>query len=102
MDRDSGINLLDAELVHAKLSANKPQLGWSDEPLVCDRHTMELAIEIARPEVEELLEAREAGMDVVVLPDIRLQERGMIWHPVKDLCRRQAEASELCSEIAVR
>jgi hypothetical protein len=40
-------------------------------------------------------------MDVVLLPDVRLQERGMIWHPVEDLCCRQAEASKLCLEITV-
>ena len=25
----------------------------------------------------------------------------MIWHPVEDLCRRQAQASKLCYEISV-
>ena len=85
--------------MQAEFAPDKPQLRRRN--LMDHRHPMELAIEIARPEVEKTLEAREARMDVLLLPDVRLQERGMIWHPVEDLCFRQAEASKLCSEITV-
>jgi hypothetical protein len=32
------------------------------------RHAMELAIQVARPEVEEILQSWKAGVHVVVLP----------------------------------
>jgi hypothetical protein len=45
---------------------------------MCDRHAKELAVEVARPEVKELHEPREAGVDIVVLPDVGLKKRWMI------------------------
>ena len=71
-------------------------------PLVSHRHAIELAVEIARPEVKEVFEPREAGMDVVLLPDIALQERRMFRHAIENLCRCQAEAGQLCAEVAIR
>src|SRR5262245_33645338 len=81
--------------MQAEFAADKPQLRRRNELLMDHRHSMELAIEIARPEVEKILEARETRMDVVLLPDVRLQERWMIWHPVEDLCRRHRHSMEL-------
>ena len=54
-----------------------------------DRQAMELAIEAARLEVEELYEPQEAG---VVLPDVGLTKRWMFRHAIKDPRRRQTEA----------
>ena len=68
---------------------------------MCDRHAIELAIEVARPEVEELHEPWEAGVDIVILPDVALKKRWMIRHAIKDLRRRETEAGELGSEIAI-
>ena len=68
---------------------------------MCDRHAIELAIEVARPEVKELHEPREAGVNIVVLPDVGLKKRWMIRHSIKDLCRRETEADELGSEIRI-
>ena len=89
-----------ARSVHAELVAHQAQLGRRDELLVRHRHAEELAFEIVRPEIEEVLEAREARMHVVVLPDEALQQRGMIRQTVEDLRRRQAEARELGPKFA--
>ena len=58
--------------VHAKLVTGHPQLCRRDEPLVRHRHAIQFAVEIARPEIEEMLEPREARMDIVLLPDVGL------------------------------
>ena len=87
--------------MHSELCADQSQLGWRDEFLMCDRHSKELAIEVALPAVEELLEPREAGVDIVVLPDVALEERGMIRQAMKNLRRRQTEADELRTKIAI-
>ena len=69
---------------------------------MCDRHAIELTIEVARPEVEELHEPREAGVDIVILPNVALKKRWMIRPAIKDLRRRETEAGELGSEITIR
>src|SRR5215471_5599898 len=87
--------------VHSELRADQSQLCRRDEFLMCDRHAIELAIEVARPEVKELHEPREAGVNIVVVPDVGLKKRWMIRHSIKDLCRRETEAGELGSEIRI-
>src|SRR5215510_1871934 len=88
--------------VYSELSADQSQLCRCEEFLMCDRHAIELAIEVARPEVEELHEPREAWVDIVILPDVALKKRWMIRHAIKDLHRRETEAGELGSEITFR
>lgn len=69
---------------------------------MCDRHAIELAIEVPRPEVEKLHESREAGVAIVVLPDVALKKRWMIRHAIKDLRRRETEAGQLGFQITIR
>src|SRR5262245_44383268 len=88
--------------VHSELSADQSQLCRCEEFLMCDRHAIELTIEVARPEGEELHEPREAGVDIVILPNVALKKRWMIRHAIKDLRRRETEAGELGSEITIR
>src|SRR5215813_1804337 len=71
--------------VHSELSADQSQLCRCEEFLMCDRHAIELAIEVARPKVEELHEPREAGVDIVILPDVALEAAEMLQKAAETL-----------------
>jgi len=60
-----------------------------DQASVGDGDAEQLAVEVARPEVEEFGEAGEARVHVVVLPHVRLQQRRVVGEPVEDHRGRQ-------------
>ena len=62
-------------------------------------HRVEGAIEFFLPKGEEILECREFRKQIVILPDIGLQQRGMIRHPIEDLCRGQPLPQDLLPTI---
>src|SRR3569833_1052728 len=64
-----------------------------------DRHRMQRTVELLLPESEEVAQRRKLRKHVVVLPDIGLQQRAMIRHPVENLGRRQPVAQQLFPEI---
>lgn len=51
---------------------------------------MDGSVEIAAPELEELVQSREVGCQVIVLPDERLKERTVVGEPVQDFCRDES------------
>src|SRR5579872_756840 len=75
------------------------ELGGADEAAMGDAHGMERPFELFAPECQELHQDRELRRDVVVLPNVALQQRGMIRQAVKNFRGRQAEAFELPHEI---
>lgn len=56
---------------------------------------MDRAFELGRPEGEEFRQHRIFRGDVVILPDIGLEEPRMVGKMVKDLCCGEAIAFEL-------
>jgi hypothetical protein len=70
--------------------------------LVCNRDAKQFAIQIGRPKIQEGFQFRETWMQIIVLPDICLQQRRMVWQTIKDLCSRQTKTGELFCEIAAR
>ena len=52
---------------------------------VCNADGMEFAFEFAVPEIEEFLEDRETRGEVEVLPDVGLQQAGVVGEVVEDL-----------------
>src|SRR5258708_3542791 len=62
-------------------------------------HRMKQAVQFARPEVEELLEFWEVGMQVMLLPDEVLKNVRVIRHAIKDTGGRQSKPLELTAEI---
>ena len=62
---------------------------------------MQLALEIAVPEIEELREVREAGGEIEILPDVGLQEVLVVGHPVEDLGRGDAVVIELSNKTLI-
>src|SRR5918992_407724 len=85
--------------IEAQVAFHQPELARPDKPGVGDAHLEQLAVEIARPELEEFPQLRKQGMQIVVLPHETLNERRMVRHAVKDLRRRQAVALKLRCKI---
>src|ERR1043166_5748594 len=75
------------------------KLGWLNQPGMRHDHRVEGAIELFLPKGEEILECREFRKQIVILPDIGLQQRGMIRHPIEDLCRGQPVPQDLLPKI---
>src|SRR5690606_25031351 len=61
---------------------------------------MQLAVQLAAPEIEEPAQDREVGGQIEILPDIALQEARIVGHVVEDLRGRQTIILELLPEIA--
>src|SRR6478752_8958662 len=60
---------------------------------------MERTVELLLPERQEILQRRKFRKHVVVLPDVGLEKRGMIGHPIENLRRRQPVTQKLFPEI---
>src|SRR6266705_6765433 len=67
-----------------------------------DRDRVQRPLELLQPEGEEAVEDRELGAQIVVLPHVGLQQRGMIGHPVENVGRGEPVALELPSKVTCR
>lgn len=47
-------------------------VGRRDQFPVVDGHLVERAVEVGLPEIEKAFQAREAGVEIVILPDVAL------------------------------
>src|SRR5437867_384914 len=87
--------------MQAELAFDEAELRRRDQPPVRHANAIERAVEIRVPEIEEVSELGEAGREVVVLPDIALQQLGVVRKPVEDLGRGEREALDLAKERSV-
>ena len=71
------------------------QLGRRDELGGDELDRVQLAVQRAVPEIEEALQLGEARGHVVFLPDIGLEQGGMVGQVIEDLRGGQAVAVEL-------
>src|SRR6202008_5048335 len=69
-----------------------------DQSRVCNRHGMKDSVERLPPEGQKPLQFREFRTEVVFLPDIGLEQPGMIRTPVEDVRGRQAVALNRTAE----
>src|SRR3954451_8877430 len=60
---------------------------------------MQRSLQLSLPEVQEPLQFREFGEEVVSLPDVSLQEPAVIRTPVQDLRRGQTIAFDLLLKV---
>jgi hypothetical protein len=60
---------------------------------------MQRPLELAPPEVEEFVQLGKTGRQIVVLPDIALQETRMVRHAVQDRGGGQSVSGELTDEV---
>jgi hypothetical protein len=66
---------------------------------VGDRHGIEQAVELARPEIEKFLQFGEIWVQVMLLPNVVLQDIGVVGHAVEDISGRQPKPFELAAEV---
>src|SRR5690606_4993682 len=85
--------------VQPELGGHRAELAGADELLVRHRHRAERALELASPEVEEVVKRREGRGEVVGLPDIGLEERRMIRQGVEDFCCGQSVPVPLQGQV---
>jgi hypothetical protein len=82
-----------------KLAVHRADLRRLDQPRVRHRHRVQRAFELFQPEIEEFVERRKHRAEIVILPDVGLQQPGMIGAPVKDVGGGQAVAFELPTKV---
>src|ERR1700751_4959765 len=82
-----------------KHAVDGAQLGRLDQPGMRHGDREQRTVELLLPEGEEILQRRKFRKQIVVLPDVGLQQRGMIRHPIEDLRRRQPVTQDLLPEI---
>jgi hypothetical protein len=87
--------------MNLEFGANHSQLRRPDQGRMRDGNLKQLAIEFGCPEVEKAFEFWKARGQVVLLPDIALQQGWIVWQAVDDFRRGQAEACQLGAEIVV-
>src|SRR5262249_17928889 len=88
------------ESVQPELAVHGADFGRPDQARMRHRHREERALQLLQPERQKAVECRKSRAEIVILPDIGLQQGGMIGKPVEDLRRRQTVAVELASKVA--
>ena len=87
------------QLVHPELAVDRTDLGRPDQPRMGDRHRMQRPFQPLQPECQKAVERRKFRTEVVVLPDVGLQQGWMVGKPIEDLRRRQTIALKLAPEV---
>jgi hypothetical protein len=68
--------------VQPEFAVHRFELGGLDQLAMRDAHRMQRALELLLPEGQEAVQFGKFGEQIVVLPDIRLQQPAMIGPPV--------------------
>src|ERR1700730_10840034 len=88
-----------ANSLQPELAIDGADLGRLDQARMRHRHRVQRALELLQPEIEELVELGKGRAEVVILPDISLQQPGVIGPPVEDVGRRQSVAFKLAAKL---
>src|SRR5262249_9115024 len=91
-----------ADSVQSELALDEVELLQHDEPPAGNTQTVERPIEIGDPVVQEVHELRELRGQVVILPDVALQQSWVVWQSIQDFCRGQGESFELTQKGCLR
>src|SRR4029078_12352579 len=86
-------------LMQAKFGVEGAELGRLDQLAVRAAHGMQRPFQFFLPESQKTMQLREFGEQVVVLPNVRLQQPAMVGAAVQDVRGRQAVTTHLFTEI---
>jgi hypothetical protein len=75
------------------------QLGRLDQSRVGNHHGMQGPFELTLPKNQKFLQAREVRAQIVILPNIRLEQPTMVWTAVVDVRRGQTVALNLTHKV---
>src|SRR5262245_7338889 len=70
-----------------------------DELAMRDAHRMQWPLKLFHPECQEAVQLGKFGKEIVVLPDVGLQQPAMIGTPIQNVRGRQAITTDLSTEI---
>src|SRR5262245_37533615 len=85
--------------VQPEFAVDRPQLGRLDQPGVRHGDRMQNALERALPESQEALQLREIRAQVVLLPDVGLQQPRIVRPAIQDASGGQAIAAQLTLKV---
>jgi len=86
--------------IDQKLTARVCKLAWLDQLFVRDFDHVELAFQLRFPKMQEFMQNGKARREVEFLPDVGLQQSGVVGQAVNNLRRRQAVIFKLFREVA--
>src|SRR5262245_7489853 len=86
--------------MQTKFAVDGAQLRGLDQARVRDDHRVQWPLELFEPKRQKPVQHRKPRTQIVVLPDIRLQERRMVGEPIENLCGGEAVALKLAAEIS--
>src|SRR5580692_9161427 len=75
------------------------QFSGLDQLGMGHRHGEQRSFELFLPEREEILQRRKFREQIVILPDVGLQQRGVIRHAIENLRRRQSVTQRQFPEV---
>jgi hypothetical protein len=67
-----------------KLAVDRSDLGRPDQPRMGDGDRVQRSLKGLQPEIEKFVERRKGRAEIIILPNIGLQEPGMIRPPIKN------------------
>src|SRR5215472_2115002 len=73
--------------VQPEHALDRADLGRLDQPRMRHGDRVQRAFQGLQPEIEEFVECRKCRAEIVILPDIALEEPGMIRPPVENIGR---------------
>jgi hypothetical protein len=86
--------------VQAEAGVGVPDFARTDELDARHRHRVQLAFDVAAPEIEEAVQHRKIRCEIHVLPDEALQDARVIGKVIKNFCRGQAIVAKLQMQVA--
>jgi hypothetical protein len=81
--------------VQPEFALDKPKLLRRDEAPMRDTYAVERPIKIRSPVIEEIDELRKIRGNIVVLPDVALEQPREVRQAIKDFRRGEGKALEL-------
>ena len=73
-------------LIEPELVADQSQFSRLDQTNMRNPHLVQFALKIALPEFEKTQQFRKAGAEIVILPDVALQQSRVIRQSINDFC----------------
>jgi hypothetical protein len=85
--------------VQPELAVDRADLGRLDQPRMRHGDRVQRTFQGLQPEIEELVERRKCRAQIVILPDIALQQPRVVWPPVENVSCGQPIALKLSAKV---
>jgi hypothetical protein len=85
--------------VQSELAVDRADLRRLDQPRMCHGDRVQWAFQGLQPEIEEFVERRKCWTEIVILPDITLQQPRVIRPPVENVGSGQPIALKLRAKV---